>query len=109
MINNDVSPLPDTEVHYLRSEHVGDEFKIFVGHPDSSETAPPRVLFIGDPWANFGTAVEIIRMLERLGDLPPLLVVAVDTASRQIADNYPMRSRTSPRPPTSPAASRKRP
>jgi hypothetical protein len=57
MISNDDSPLPDTEVHYLRSEHVGDEFKIFVGHPHSSDTAPPGVLFMGDPWGDFGTAV----------------------------------------------------
>ena len=77
MITNDESPLPDTEVHYLRSEHVGDEFKIFVGHPHSSDTAPPSVLIMGDPWANFGTAVEMVRLLNSSGDLPPLLVVAV--------------------------------
>jgi hypothetical protein len=40
MISNDESPLPDTEVHDHRSEHVGHEFKIFVGHPPSSDTAP---------------------------------------------------------------------
>jgi predicted alpha/beta superfamily hydrolase len=77
MICNDDSPLPDTEVHYLRSEHVGDEFKVFVGRPHSSDAAPRGVLFMGDPWANFGTAVEITRMLCATGDLPPLLVVAV--------------------------------
>ena len=37
MSANDDSPLADTEVHYLHSEHVGDEFKIFVGHCGASE------------------------------------------------------------------------
>jgi predicted alpha/beta superfamily hydrolase len=93
MISNDASPLPDTEVHYLRSEHVGDEFKILVGHCGSSGSAPPQVLFIGDPWANFGTAVEMVRMLNDSGDLPPVLVVAVGYRVAKIADNYPLRSR----------------
>jgi hypothetical protein len=42
MIDNDDSPLPDTEVHYLSSEHVGDEFKVLVGHCGASESAARR-------------------------------------------------------------------
>lgn len=87
MIDNDVSPLPDTEVHYLQSEHVGDEFKVFVGRPHSSETAPPSVLFMGDPWGDFGTAVEVTRLLNFTGDLPPLLVVAVGYRVVTIEEN----------------------
>lgn len=34
---DDALPETDTEVHYLRSEHVGDEFKIFV-----AESRTPR-------------------------------------------------------------------
>jgi uncharacterized protein len=93
VIDNDVSPLPDTEVHYLRSEHVGDEFKILVGHCGPPGSAPPQVLFMGDPWGNFGTAVEIIRLLHGAGDLPPLLVVAVGYRVAKIEDNYPLRAR----------------
>jgi predicted alpha/beta superfamily hydrolase len=93
MISNDVSPLPDTEVHYLRSEHVGDEFKIFVGHPHSSDAAPPIVLFMGDPWANFGTAVEMTRLLNFSGDLPPLLVVAVGYRAVTVEENEAIRGR----------------
>jgi len=44
--DNDLSPLADTEVHYLRSEHVGDQFKIFIGHCGESRTAPPAVLYV---------------------------------------------------------------
>ena len=93
MISNDISPLPDTEVHYLPSEHVGDEFKILVGHPHASDTAPPSVLFMGDPWANFGTAVEITRLLNFSGDLPPLLVVAVGYRAVTIEENVAIRGR----------------
>jgi predicted alpha/beta superfamily hydrolase len=44
-ISNDESPLADTEVHYLRSECVGDEFKLFVGHCGNTDKARPVVVF----------------------------------------------------------------
>ena len=93
MISNDVSPLPDTEVHYLQSEHVGAEFRILVGHPHATGSAPPQVLFIGDPWGFFGTAVEMIRILNWSGDLPPLLVVAIGYRPVTLEENLAPRSR----------------
>jgi predicted alpha/beta superfamily hydrolase len=93
VISNDESPLPDTEVHYLRSEHVGDEFKILIGNCGSSGSAPPQALFMGDPWLHFGTAVEITRVLNYTEDLPPLLVVAVGYRAVTIEDNESVRSR----------------
>jgi hypothetical protein len=48
MSTRDVSPLSDTEVHFFRSDHVGDEFKIVVGHCGSSDSASPVPLFMGD-------------------------------------------------------------
>src|SRR5574340_779696 len=71
------SPLADTEVHYLRSEHVGDEFKILVGHCGETDSSPPAVAFVTDPMVCFGTAVETIRMLNWGELLPALLVVGV--------------------------------
>ena len=91
--SDDDSPLPGTEVHYLRSDHVGDDFKIIVGRPASRGLIAPKVLFMGDPWANFGTAVEITRMLCDAGDLPSLLVVAVGYRVATLQDNYPLRTR----------------
>ncbi len=93
MIDNDDSPLPGTEVHYLRSEHVGDEFKILVGHCGSSESGPSPVLFMGDAWANFGTAVETIRLLCLAGDVESLLVVAAGYRVATIEENFTLRSR----------------
>jgi predicted alpha/beta superfamily hydrolase len=93
MIGNDESPLPGTEVHFLRSEHVGDEFKILIGHCGSSESGPSPVLFMGDAWANFGTAVEITRLLCLGGDIESLLVVAVGYRVATIEQNFTLRSR----------------
>ncbi|HEY2790265.1 MAG TPA: alpha/beta hydrolase-fold protein [Gaiellales bacterium] len=76
-MNDDLSPLPGTEVHYLRSEHVGDEFKVIIGHCHAPDRAAASVLFLGDTWANFGTAVEIIRLMRLSEVVPPLLVVGV--------------------------------
>ena len=37
-IGDDESPLAATEVHYLASDHVGDEFKLFVDHCGARRT-----------------------------------------------------------------------
>lgn len=92
-MNDDLSPLPGTEVHYLRSEHVGDEFRVVVGHCDASESAPASVLFLGDTWANFGTAVEITRLMRLTGVVPPLLVVGVGYRTADLADVWNLRAR----------------
>jgi predicted alpha/beta superfamily hydrolase len=92
-VNNDLSPLPDTEVHYVRSDHVGDEFKIIVGRCDSSESGAASVLFLGDTWANFGTAVEITRLMRLTEVVPPLLVVGVGYRTTVLAEVWNLRAR----------------
>lgn len=93
MIKNDDSPLPDTEVHHLRSEHVGDEFKVLVGHCESPAAAPEAVLFMGDTWANFGTAVEIIRLLRFTEVVPAMLVVGAGYRTTDIGEIEDLRCR----------------
>jgi predicted alpha/beta superfamily hydrolase len=93
MIGNDESALSDTEVHYLRSAHVRDEFKILIGHCGSSESDPPPVLFLGDPSFQFGTAVEMIRLLSVADHLPALLVVGVGYRSTTITEILDLRCR----------------
>jgi predicted alpha/beta superfamily hydrolase len=92
-LSNEESPLTDTEVHYLHSEHVGDEFKILVGHCDASESAPSAVAFVTDPWAWFGTALEIVRMLNLTRHLPPLLVVGVGYRVTSVPEILRLRRR----------------
>jgi predicted alpha/beta superfamily hydrolase len=77
MISDDESTLPGTEVHYLRSEHVGEEFKIFVGHCLSRETAPMPVVYVGDASLVFGTAVDMVRLLNLYERVPAALVVGI--------------------------------
>ena len=92
MAGNDLSPLTDTEVHYLGSEHVGDEFKVVIGHCGSSESAA-RVVFMGDAWANFGTAVETIRLMRFTEDVPPLLVAAIGYRTVDMEEIEALRTR----------------
>ena len=118
MISNDDSPLTDTEVHYLRSEHAGDEFKIHVGHCGSPGSSPRPVLYLGDPSLQFGTAVEMVRLLNIFERLPSMLVVGIgyrtanndevsrscDLATSPRPSTHAMRRTTRPRWPA-PAAS----
>jgi hypothetical protein len=92
MSGNDESPLPDTEVHYLHSDHVGDEFKILVGHCQSAEPAS-HVLYLGDPSYSFGTAVEMVRLLTHFADVPPVLTVSVGYRAATLSKNSPLRGR----------------
>ncbi len=93
MSSNDSSPVADTEVHYLRSEHVGDEFKIFIGHCGASGSAPPAVLYVGDANGMFASAVEIVRFMQLSAQLPPMLVVGIGYRMGAIDQTVVIRAR----------------
>ncbi len=93
MSSNDRSPLADTEVHYLRSEHVGDEFKIFVGHCGAHDSAPPAVLYVGDANGMFASAVDIVRFMQLSAQLPPMLVVGIGYRMGAIDETVVVRAR----------------
>ena len=61
----------DVEVHYLRSDHAGDKFKIFIGRCDPAPASPEVVLFVTDAILLFGAAVEIGRLFRFEEWLPP--------------------------------------
>jgi predicted alpha/beta superfamily hydrolase len=90
---NDHSPLADTEVHYLRSEHVGDEFKIFVGHCGTPGPTPPAVLYVGDGNGLFASAVDLVRMMQLSAHLPPLLVVGIGYRMGALGETDEVRAR----------------
>ena len=92
-VTNELSPLPGTEVHLLGSEHVGDEFKIVVGHSDSSESTPPVPLFLGDTWMHYGIALEVVRILRLTEVIPPLLVVGVGYHTTDLGETIRLRHR----------------
>lgn len=96
MSTNDASPLADTEVHYLRSNAVDDEFKIFVGHcggTDDTAGPPPPVLYVTDANGLFASAVEIVRFMQLSVHLPPLLVVGVGYRKGGIDETIVLRAR----------------
>ncbi len=93
MPDDDRSPIAGTEVHYLSSRHVGDEFKIFVGHCGDPAGKPRPVLYVGDGNGIFAGAVEVVRFMQLSAHLPPLLVVGIGYRMGPIADTVEVRTR----------------
>ena len=91
--DNDRSPLADTEIHYLDSTHVGDEFKIFVGHCPVDSTEPPGVVYLTDANGMFGAAVDAIRGMQLVAQLPPLLVIGIGYRVGAIGETLTLRQR----------------
>ncbi|MEI6026583.1 MAG: alpha/beta hydrolase-fold protein [Betaproteobacteria bacterium] len=77
-IDNTWAVLANTEVHYLSSSTVGDEFKIFVAHPMAAlpqgKKAP--VVYVLDANSNFGLVSDIVRGAALAG-LPHAFVVGI--------------------------------
>ena len=92
-MNNDESPLADTEVHYLTSEMVNDEFKIFVGHCGTEGQHRVPVLYLTDANGYFGSAVDIVRGMQLGFHLPPLLIVGIGYRAGGIGDTIGPRTR----------------
>jgi predicted alpha/beta superfamily hydrolase len=91
---DDQLPLAGTEVHYLRSTHVGDEFKIFIGHcGEPSDTVAPSVLYVTDGNGLFASAVDIVRLLQLSAFVPPMLVVGIGYRMGGIAETVAVRTR----------------
>lgn len=66
--------LGGTEVHDLRSDTIGDDFRIFVGH---CGTDPVATLLVTDANGLFGLTVDTVRMMQIPALVPPLLVVGI--------------------------------
>ncbi len=74
--------IPNTEVHSIHSEIIGDDFELWIAKPQAGfvplPPEPPTVLYVLDANLCFGTAVEMTRLMHKLyGELPPLLVVGI--------------------------------
>lgn len=92
-MNDDDSPLADTEVHRLHSSAVGDDFKIFIGHCGTPDGHPQGVLYLTDANGFFGSAVELIRSMQLALHLPPLLVVGIGYPLGGLAETTLVRTR----------------
>jgi predicted alpha/beta superfamily hydrolase len=74
MVANPLLPLGATEVHDLKSETVGDTFRVFLGHCGED---PRHTLFVTDANGLFGLVVDTVRLMQIPALLPPLLVVGI--------------------------------
>lgn len=61
----------------MHSEHVGADFKIFVGQCGDARGAPLPVLYVSDANGLFASAVDLIRFMHLSAHLPPMLVVGI--------------------------------
>jgi predicted alpha/beta superfamily hydrolase len=93
MHSDDDSPLAGSEVHYLRSERVGDEFRIFVGHCGGSEGAAPVALYVSDANGLFASAVDMIRLMQLSAHLPSILVIGIGYRMGALAETVGVRAR----------------
>jgi predicted alpha/beta superfamily hydrolase len=89
---NDEAALANTEVHYLSSGHVGDEFRIIVGGCEDAPTGV-GVLVVLDAFFFLGTALESVRLLAMAEHIKPLLVVGVGYRPVTVADTTRLRQR----------------
>ncbi len=90
--------IPHSEVHTLRSEHVGWDFELWVASAVEGvfplPSGPRPVLYVLDANLFFGTAVEMSRLMHQLyGELPPLLVVGIAYDTDEPAVQAELRAR----------------
>jgi hypothetical protein len=98
--SDDVTVLADVDVSFLRSEHVGDEFKIFVARASAEASVPPpHVLVVTDAQLQYGTALEMARMYQGTELIPPLLVVGVGYRAKYFGETLELRKRDLTPPP----------
>jgi predicted alpha/beta superfamily hydrolase len=99
--SGDNSVIADVEVSYLRSRHVGDEFKIFVARTSPEDPVPPpQVLVVTDAQLQYGTAVETARLYHGSEMIPPLLVVGVGYRAKYFGETLELRTRDLTPPPS---------
>lgn len=87
--------LAQTEVHYLHSTAVNDEYKLFVAHPQFPVPAgqPIPVVYALDANASFGTVVDAARMLQLGREMPACYVVGIGYRMGGLFDTLGVRSR----------------
>ena len=92
-MDNDASPLAYTEVHYLQSDHVGDEFKVFIGHCGTLKAPATSTLYITDANGFFGASVDLVRSMQLAAHLPPMLIVGIGYRTGSLHETTALRQR----------------
>lgn len=85
--------LAGTETHRLRSAAVDDDFVVFVGHCGPVGAVPEAVLYLTDANGLFGLTVDVVRSMQLMELVPPLLVVGIGYPVGTLADTIDIRMR----------------
>jgi len=84
-----------TEVRYIRSSIVGDEFKIFVALPAnyrSTDTTYP-VLYITDANWWFAEGTQIVRLMQADNELPQIIIIGIGYPTDSLNKQVELRTR----------------
>jgi uncharacterized protein len=95
MSSSSESVIAQSEVRFLRSEIIGDEFKLFIAHP-VVPVAPGQkvpVIYALDANGAFGTVTETARLLQMTGDVPNAYVIGIGYRKGSLIDTLAIRSR----------------
>jgi predicted alpha/beta superfamily hydrolase len=88
-----VVSIPNTQVRYIQSSIVGNEYRISIALPSdysSSDTTYP-VLYVTDANANFVVATQILWGLQAVHEVPQVLIVGIGYRTDSLA--HLLRSR----------------
>ena len=96
MPNTDtMKTIASTEVHYLHSDIVGDDYKIFVAKPPYPMAGDMKlpVVYALDANGAFASVVETARMLQLGGEMPSCYVVGIGYCKGSFPETMTLRAR----------------
>lgn len=86
--------IPQTEIRYINSSIVGDEFEISIAFPlDYSADTTYPVLYTTGANVFFAASTQIMRILQRHNELPQILLVGIGYRTDSLAKWGELRSR----------------
>jgi predicted alpha/beta superfamily hydrolase len=93
-MDNSTLAIALTEVRYLRSQAVGEEFKLCIAHPPATDTSSRRlpVIVVLDGNGVFGLSADVVRLLQN-NAIPPSYVVGVGYRGGAMVDTLMVRAR----------------
>jgi uncharacterized protein len=95
MSSSSESVIAQSEVRFLQSRIVGDEFKLFIAHP-VLPVAPGQklpVIYALDANGAFGTVTETARVLQMTGEVPNGYVIGIGYRKGSLLETLAIRAR----------------
>ncbi len=87
--------IPDTEIHFISSSNINQEFSIFVALPHSYASLGKAypTLYVLDANGVFGTVTETVRMLTTLNEIPEVVIIGMGYPVTSLTETFAVRTR----------------